>query len=182
MIRANPRSVSSCFGVSSMLQADNGQTGHALHLLRPMLRRAAVLPVAVLALGLGVKSVRADTDATTSRTPNLVFILADDLGWSDTTLFGTTKFYQDAQHRTAGESGNGLHPSLLGQPPMFADPCEYHDGPEPGTHRNHRARVPCQADPDETDGCGIGAPVPTRRSSARAPRVLIRSTTLLPRR
>jgi arylsulfatase A-like enzyme len=26
--------------------------------------------------------------------PNVIFILADDLGWSDTTLFGTTKFYQ----------------------------------------------------------------------------------------
>ena len=25
---------------------------------------------------------------------NILFILADDLGWSDTTLFGTTKFYQ----------------------------------------------------------------------------------------
>lgn len=26
--------------------------------------------------------------------PNILFILADDLGWSDTTLYGTTKFYQ----------------------------------------------------------------------------------------
>ena len=26
--------------------------------------------------------------------PNLVFILADDLGWSDTTLYGTTQYYQ----------------------------------------------------------------------------------------
>lgn len=26
--------------------------------------------------------------------PNVLFILADDLGWSDTTLFGTTKFYR----------------------------------------------------------------------------------------
>jgi arylsulfatase A-like enzyme len=26
--------------------------------------------------------------------PNIVFILADDLGWSDTTLYGKTKFYQ----------------------------------------------------------------------------------------
>ena len=26
--------------------------------------------------------------------PNIVFILADDLGWSDTTLYGTTKFYR----------------------------------------------------------------------------------------
>ena len=27
-------------------------------------------------------------------TPNVIFILADDLGWSDTTLYGHTKFYQ----------------------------------------------------------------------------------------
>ncbi|MBU3666849.1 MAG: N-acetylgalactosamine 6-sulfate sulfatase, partial [Chthoniobacterales bacterium] len=26
--------------------------------------------------------------------PNVVLILADDLGWSDTTLFGKTKLYQ----------------------------------------------------------------------------------------
>lgn len=29
-----------------------------------------------------------------ARLPNVVLILADDLGWSDTTLFGTTSFYQ----------------------------------------------------------------------------------------
>lgn len=29
--------------------------------------------------------------------PNLVFILADDLGWSDTTLNGTTRFYETPQ-------------------------------------------------------------------------------------
>jgi hypothetical protein len=26
--------------------------------------------------------------------PNVLLILADDLGWSDTTLYGTTRFYQ----------------------------------------------------------------------------------------
>ena len=26
--------------------------------------------------------------------PNVIIILADDLGWSDTTLYGTTKYYQ----------------------------------------------------------------------------------------
>ena len=29
-----------------------------------------------------------------SSKPNVVFILADDLGWSDTTLFGTTSYYK----------------------------------------------------------------------------------------
>ena len=32
--------------------------------------------------------------AEPNRKPNVVIILADDLGWSDTTLYGTTKFYQ----------------------------------------------------------------------------------------
>jgi arylsulfatase A-like enzyme len=32
--------------------------------------------------------------ASTADRPNLVFILADDLGWCDTTLYGMTKFYQ----------------------------------------------------------------------------------------
>ena len=32
--------------------------------------------------------------AAAAKKPNVVFILADDLGWSDTTLYGTTKFYQ----------------------------------------------------------------------------------------
>ena len=29
-----------------------------------------------------------------AKQPNVIIILADDLGWSDTTLYGTTKFYQ----------------------------------------------------------------------------------------
>ena len=32
--------------------------------------------------------------ADLSAKPNLVFILADDLGWADTTLYGHTQFYQ----------------------------------------------------------------------------------------
>jgi len=32
--------------------------------------------------------------ASFSAQPNVIIILADDLGWSDTTLYGTTKFYQ----------------------------------------------------------------------------------------
>lgn len=32
--------------------------------------------------------------AVTQERPNVIFILSDDLGWSDTTLYGTTKFYE----------------------------------------------------------------------------------------
>ncbi|MBL9157067.1 MAG: sulfatase [Verrucomicrobiales bacterium] len=34
------------------------------------------------------------TSSESADRPNVVFILADDLGWSDTTLYGTTKLYQ----------------------------------------------------------------------------------------
>ncbi|MGB7324526.1 MAG: sulfatase [Rubripirellula sp.] len=40
-----------------------------------------------------------------SRKPNVVFILADDLGWSDTTLFGTTKFYKTPNIQRLAERG-----------------------------------------------------------------------------
>jgi len=37
--------------------------------------------------------------------PNILFILADDLGWSDTTLFGTTKLYQTPNLESLARSG-----------------------------------------------------------------------------
>jgi arylsulfatase A-like enzyme len=50
-------------------------------------------PCTLLALLLTALSIQTSPLAAAQR-PNIVFILADDLGWSDTTLFGTTKFYQ----------------------------------------------------------------------------------------
>ena len=44
----------------------------------------------ITTLALHASLARADSAGR----PNIVLILADDLGWSDTTLFGTTKFYQ----------------------------------------------------------------------------------------
>ncbi|MFK8113637.1 MAG: sulfatase [Rubripirellula sp.] len=37
--------------------------------------------------------------------PNVVFILADDLGWSDTTLFGTTRLYRTPNIQRLAERG-----------------------------------------------------------------------------
>lgn len=51
----------------------------------------------LLFVGIGLLNLGAATflnAANKERRPNVVFILADDLGWSDTTLFGTTKLYE----------------------------------------------------------------------------------------
>jgi len=36
----------------------------------------------------------AGVSASAEQRPNVIFILADDLGWSDTTLYETTKFLE----------------------------------------------------------------------------------------
>ena len=41
-----------------------------------------------------VQAAAAESKPHVKLKPNVVFILADDLGWSDTTLFGTTSFYK----------------------------------------------------------------------------------------
>lgn len=46
------------------------------------------------ALGAGLLAGLSPARAQTTDKMNVVFILADDLGWSDTTLFGTTRFYE----------------------------------------------------------------------------------------
>ena len=46
--------------------------------------------LAVLLLAIATASSPADA----ARPPNVVFFLADDLGWCDTTLYGKTSFYE----------------------------------------------------------------------------------------
>ncbi len=49
----------------------------------------------VLTIVIAASAVHTITAAPAARRPpNILLILADDLGWSDTTLFGTTRFYQ----------------------------------------------------------------------------------------
>ena len=49
--------------------------------------------------------VTATLPAAESPRPNIVFILADDLGWSDTTIFSTTKFYQTPNIQRLAQCG-----------------------------------------------------------------------------
>lgn len=53
-------------------------------------RRATLRCVLVLVAAIVSQAVVVHADSP----PNVVFILADDLGWSDTTLFGTTRLYK----------------------------------------------------------------------------------------
>lgn len=59
-----------------------------LHLFRPFLTALAGL------VALAVSCPAATSTAPTPARHNILFILADDLGWADTTLYGHTKFYQ----------------------------------------------------------------------------------------
>lgn len=61
------------------------RTNHRLRLM--------ALAVVVTAIQTAAQAVAADQPSVAQKS-NVVFILADDLGWSDTTLFGTTRFYR----------------------------------------------------------------------------------------
>jgi arylsulfatase A-like enzyme len=51
-------------------------------------------PCCFLLFALVIAGVAPGAAKASAGLPNVLFILADDLGWSDTTLYGTTKFYQ----------------------------------------------------------------------------------------
>ena len=55
------------------------------------MRIASIFFVAALGCSMGGVATAAERSA---RPPNIVFILADDLGWADTTLYGHTRFYK----------------------------------------------------------------------------------------
>lgn len=64
--------------------------------------------------------------------PNVVFILADDLGWSDTTLYGTTTFYQTPNIQRLAKRGTVFTRAPARRAVMW----------RPGSSRTSRNRFP----------------------------------------
>lgn len=56
-----------------------------------------VLPIGLHPLGPSLHAAPPVFAKASRDKPNVLFILADDLGWSDTTLYGTTRLYQTPQ-------------------------------------------------------------------------------------
>lgn len=52
-----------------------------------------------------VSRSQSSNEKSESSKPNIVFILADDLGWSDTSLFGTTTYYQTPNIERLAQKG-----------------------------------------------------------------------------
>ncbi len=92
---------------------------HGDRRFRSLTRR--ILVSFVIAASCGFTATAADSK------PNVVFILADDLGWSDTTLFQTTKFYHTPNiERLAAR--DDVHTCLFVQPAVLSNASECADG------------------------------------------------------
>jgi arylsulfatase A-like enzyme len=64
------------------------------------------LAVGQLAIGqTGRKGLEKSNSGAVDKLPNIVFILADDLGWSDTTLYDTTKLYETPNIQRLAQRG-----------------------------------------------------------------------------
>jgi len=64
--------------------------------------------------------------------PNVIFILADDLGWSDTTINGTTKFYQTPNVQRLAKRGVRFTNAYAASPVCSPTRCSILTGLYPG--------------------------------------------------
>ena len=79
------------------------ETRHQFRLFPKELKSSAPNELRTDGLSIALQFFACDTILAVP--PNVVFILADDLGWSDTTLYGTTKFYRTPNISRLAERG-----------------------------------------------------------------------------
>lgn len=73
--------------------------------MSPTLKSKIYLTALFILAGFNASVVIGDDASRDQPKPNVVFILADDLGWSDTTLFGTTDLYRTPNIQRLAERG-----------------------------------------------------------------------------
>ena len=73
---------------------------------------------------------------------NVVFILADDLGWSDTELYGKTKLYNTPNILQIGRTRLYLQPGLCKFSTVFSDAGQFSDGANARPTWQHAAQAP----------------------------------------
>ena len=86
-----------------MQQTASGAVSLPSHLLRLLLHRIATLILITIFVGLSIDSAIADLQSTKGSVPNIVLILADDLGYGDLSCFGQSTLKTPNLDRMAAE-------------------------------------------------------------------------------
>ena len=81
-----------------------------------------------------------------ARPPNIVYIMADDLGWTDLGCQGS-RYYETPEHRPDGEGRDAVHQRVHLRAELPADPGRPDERPVRPPHRRlHRRRRPTRFD------------------------------------
>lgn len=120
---------------------------------RPRSRRVPIAFGFAACLALAASLPAAEPDHP--RRPNVIFILADDLGWSDTTLYGTTSLYETPGVEELAARGMTFTRSYSASPLCSPTRASILTGQSPARHgvtapNCHLAQTILQASPTKT--------------------------------
>ena len=129
-------------------------------LFKSVNRKSQIIILLMIIALLGACEQAAEKDAlgtaVADKPMNVIFILADDLGWADTTLYGHTSLYQTPNLERACKARYDLYAGLFSQPTLFADTFQYPDRPDPGAYRVNHAGMSYAQTRSESRGCQVG--------------------------